>query len=546
MSDSRSATVSVWKHPPSAATIARHIAAGELSAVEVLEPHLARIEEVDGQLNAVVIRRFEAARAEARTIDERRRRGQPLGPLAGVPITVKECFQLAGTQATLGVRRRSEPSARTDGPLVARLRAAGAIVVGKTNVPQLMLLYETDNPLYGRTSNPWDLDRAAGGSSGGEAAIIAAGGVPLGLASDLGGSIRQPAHVCGIQGLKPTGGRLTRVGMARTFEGFDAFPVQPGPMARHVEDLALAMRVLLPVELGGLAGKNADDDYDGRSKPELVDADVVPVPWRDPANVAIGDLRVAYWTEDGYFPASPALRRAVVEAAAALRAQGAIVEPLEPPDVGEAMRLYFGLAGADGGRGFREMLGSSRVDWRVRRLVRWARFPRWMRPLACATLRAFGEHRTARLVSQAGGLSTGAYWGMMAERQRYVRQFLNRLRLARFDAILTPPYALPAVPHGFALTVLPAGSYSLLPNLLDMPAGVVAATRVRQFEESDRPASRDRCDSSAMRAEQGSVGLPVGVQVIGLPWREDLVLALMSALETHFRAQPDYPEQPAI
>ena len=129
-------------------------------------------------------------------------------------------------------------------PLVARLRSAGAIVVGKTNVPQLMLLYETDNPVYGRTNNPWDAHRGCGGSSGGEAAIIAAGGVPLGLATDLGGSIRQPAHVCGIHGLKPSGGRLTCVGSASAFVGFDAMPIQPGPMARHVEDLALAMRVL--------------------------------------------------------------------------------------------------------------------------------------------------------------------------------------------------------------------------------------------------------------------------------------------------------------
>ena len=166
---------------------------------------------------------------------------------------------------------------------------------------------------------------------------------------------------------------------------------------------------------------------------------------------------------------------------------------------------------------------------------------RW--PAPCC---AFGEHRTARLVSQAGGLRAGAYWRMVAERQHYARQFLNRLRLGGFDAILTPPYALPVVPHGFALTVLPAGGYSVLPNLLDMPAGVVAATRVRQYEESDRPASRDRCDRAAMRAEQGNAGLPVGVQVIGLPWREDVVLATISALESHFRTQPDYPAQPPV
>jgi fatty acid amide hydrolase len=489
----------------------------------VLEPHLARIEDVDRKLNAVVVRRFEAARAEARAIDDCRRRGEPLGPLAGVPITVKECFQLRGTPATLGVCR-PQPDASSDAPLVARLRSAGAIVVGKTNVPQLMLLYETDNPVFGRTNNPWNLDRGVGGSSGGEAAIIAAGGVPLGLATDLGGSIRQPAHVCGIHGFKPSGGRLSCAGMAGAFRGANVLRFQPGPMARHVEDLALAMRVLVQAD----------------------DIDVAPVPWRDPADVALGSLRVAYWTDDKYFPAAPAARRAVLEAAAALRANGVTVESIEPPDVGEAMRLYFGLCGADGGAGFRELLGSSPVDWRIARMLRWARLPRWLRPAVCSLLKSRGEGRTAELVRSAGALSARAYWRLTFERQRYVRQFLDRLRQGGFDALLTPPYAMAAVPHGLSLLLIPAASYSLLPNLLDLPAGVVAATRVREGEESDRPTSRDRCDRAAIRAERSSAGLPIGVQVVGLPWGEDVVLALMATLETEFRAQPGYPLQPEI
>jgi fatty acid amide hydrolase len=530
----------VRQHPPSAATIARHIEAGELSAVEVLGPHLARIEDVDRRLNAVVVRRFDAARAEAQAIDDCRRRGQPLGPLAGVPITVKECFQLAGTPTTLGVGRRAgsqvaAPVAKTDGPLVARLRSAGAIVVGKTNVPQLMLLYETDNPVFGRTNNPWDLDRGAGGSSGGEAAIIAAGGVPLGLGTDMGGSIRQPAHVCGIHGLRPTGGRLTRIGSASAFEGFDAIHVQPGPMARHVEDLILAMRVLTGADVGP-----------GRAKPTPIADDVPPIAWRDPAEVQLDSLRIGYWTDDGYFPACPAARRAVIEAAAALRAQGATAEPFNPPDAGEAMRFYFGLCGADGGAGFREWLGSSAVDWRVRRMLRWARLPRWLRPAVCGLAELAGDRRTADLARWCGALSARAFWRLTAEKERYAREFLDRLRLGRFDALLTPPCALPAMPHGSSLVLLPAAGYSLLPNVVDLPAGVVAATRVRSDEESDRPASRDRCDRAAIRAERSSAGLPVGVQVIGLPWREDVVLALMAALESHFRAQPDYPLQPPI
>ena len=276
------------------------------------------------------------------------------------------------------------------------------------------------------------------------------------------------------------------------------------------------------------------------------DCDAAPVEWRDPSDVSLGDLRVAYWTDDGYFPAAPAARRAVVEAAAALRAHGGTVEPIDPPDAGEAMRLYFGLSGADGGAGFRELLASSRVDWRVRRMLRWARLPRWLRPAVCRALQYLGERRTAELVRGCGPLSAQAYWRLIAEKQRYVHKFMDRMRRGRFSAILTPPYAMAAVPHGLSLILIPAVSYSLLPNLLDMPAGVVAATRVRDDEESDRPASRDRCDQAAIRSERSSEGLPIGVQVIGLPWREDIVLAIMAALETQFRTQPDYPLQPTI
>jgi fatty acid amide hydrolase len=321
-------------------------------------------------------------------------------------------------------------------------------------------------------------------------------------------------------------------------------------MARHVEDLALAMRVLTGADSGSADSRSADAtdgfEFSSRGKSGWIDTDVPPVAWRDPADVEVGSLRVAYWTEDGYFPAAPAARRAVVEAAAAVRSHGATVEPFDPPDVGEAMRLYFGLTGADGGRGIRELLGSSRVDWRLRRLLRWARLPRSLRPMVCSLLELIGEGRTAQLVRAAGAISARTYWRLVAERQRYLRQFLNRMRLGRFDAILTPPYATAAVPHGSSLVMLPAASYALLPNLLDLPAGVVAATRVREHEESDRPARRDRCDRAAIAAERSSVGLPMGVQVIGLPWREDLVLALMAALESHFRTQPGYPLQPGI
>ena len=229
-----------------ATEIAQQIKAGELSACAVLDAHIHRIEQVNPQLNAVVIPRFEQARQEAEAADAAQRRGDALGPLHGVPITIKEQLLVKDTATTFGVLNLKDHQASEDGPLVKRLRVAGAIILGKTNTAQLLMYIESDNPVYGRTHNPWNLERSPGGSSGGEAAIIAAGGSPLGLGSDFGGSIREPSHFCGIQGLKPTVWRLTNLDTRPGIfaDGQTGMVPQPGPLARSVADLTLAMRIL--------------------------------------------------------------------------------------------------------------------------------------------------------------------------------------------------------------------------------------------------------------------------------------------------------------
>jgi len=184
----------------SALEIARQIAEGLLSSQEVVEAHIRRIEAVNPRLNAVVVPFFDQARAEASRADHMRRQGTLLGPLHGVPITLKEQFMVAGTPSTVGLMSHKSTLMEREGPLVKRLRQAGVIVLGKTNASQLLLSLSAscENPVYGRTNNPWDETRSPGGSSGGEAAIIAAGGSPLGLGGDNGGSIRIPAHFCGL------------------------------------------------------------------------------------------------------------------------------------------------------------------------------------------------------------------------------------------------------------------------------------------------------------------------------------------------------------
>jgi fatty acid amide hydrolase len=511
-----------------AAELAHAIADERWTALEVVEAHIARIEEVNARLNALVVPLFDEARRAARAADESQRRGRWLGPLHGVPVTIKESFHVAGTPSTIGLTSRRNEIIASDGVLVRQLRQAGAIILGKTNVPQLMIWHETTNPVYGRTNNPWDLNRSPGGSTGGEAALIAAGASPLGLGSDLGGSIRLPAHFCGIHGLKPSSRRVAKGGQAKNLLGLEAIQCQAGPLARRVEDLELMLNVLCDAPPGSL---------DAEATPGL------PLP---SADVDLAGLRIGMWTDDGYFPASPAIRRAVEEAAAILRARGAEVEAFQPPDVGEAIDLYFSLISSDRGGSLKRLLQGSEVDPNVRRLLSLAKIPNSLRGIVTAALRTFGQPWAARLIAGARYGSADDFWRLSHARQLYEQRFTAAMAAEGLDALISPPHALPAMRHGDAVDLMSAAAPAFVMNLVGVPAGVVAATRVEAGEETDRPASRDLVVKKALRAESGSTGLPVGVQVAACHWREDIVLAIMHALEAEFSARPGYPAgQPA-
>jgi fatty acid amide hydrolase len=512
----------------SATEITRLVASGALSVREVVDAHIRRIEAVNPRLNAVVVPLFESARAEAAALDSARARGAATGPLCGVPLTVKEAFEVAGTPSTMGLTERAAHCASADGILVARLRQAGAVLLGKTNVPLLMKGNETSNPLYGRSNNPWNLERTPGGSSGGEAAILAAGGSALGLGSDYGGSLRLPAHACGVHALKPTSGRLTMRGYARFRFGQEAILPQPGPMARSVKDLIMAMRIL------GAPGQEATDES------------IPPVALGDPAAVDLKRLRVGFYTDNGILTPAPALRRAVLEAASALQQHGVEVEPWQPPDTAEAWEIQLRLICADGMASYRKAMGRSQWNPALRRSLRAAALPGFVRDAIRVSLQLAGQHHYAERLRRRGGISVEEFFQLVEQRSNYRRRFLSSLDTGQFDALLCPPDALPAGLHGKSFLVGDAQSYAGLYNLLGLPAGVVTATRVRPEEESDRPATRDVARRTAREVEKRSAGLPVGIQVVARHWREDIVLALMAALEDHFRRQPDYPVCPPI
>jgi fatty acid amide hydrolase len=520
--------------PPSctrlgAGELAAAIARGALSATEAVEAHIARIEQVNGALNAVVVRRYAEARAEAQAADARRARGEPLGPLHGVPVTIKECLDLAGTPSTFGLPSRARIQATADDVYVARMRAAGAIVLGKTNVAQLLFYYESDNPVYGRTNNPWNPARTPGGSSGGEAAIIAAGGSPLGLGTDIGGSSRVPAAFCGIAGFKPTAGRTPDAGRYSVPFGQRAIVSQVGVLARQVGDLALGLRLI----------SGADDPA----------ADPAP-PLGDPATVDLTRLRVACYTDDGTFPPSPAVVRAVDEAAALLEAAGARVTRWTPPAVDQAVALFLGLLFADGMAGQAALVGRDRRDPRIASLLGIARRSRPTLALLAALLPRVGQPSLAGALPHFGYRDTTHYWALVEAQLAYQARFRAALddpaTGGPFDLVLSPACALPALPHGASDALRNAGGYSVLANVLGYPAGVVPITRVRPAETGARPATGDRVLAAARATDADSASLPVGVQILARPWREHQALAALAALAARAAGRADYPAAPPL
>src|SRR5213082_211977 len=258
-----------------AVQMAEQIRHRKISPVELVEAHLRKIKKLNPVLNDFVQVDAEGAFRQAREAEVAVRRGAKLGALHGVPVSIKISIEVAGFRCEAGTKLRQGYVARGDAPLVSRLRKAGAIIVGVTNTPELLMAWETDNLLYGRTNNPWDLTRTPGGSSGGEAAAIASGMSAGGVGSDGGGSIRVPAHFSGICGLKPTPGRVPISGHWPESAGPFALLGVVGPMARTVADLELIFRVIAGFDSG--------------------DAMATPIPLRDVSADELNNLTVGYF-----------------------------------------------------------------------------------------------------------------------------------------------------------------------------------------------------------------------------------------------------------
>jgi Asp-tRNA(Asn)/Glu-tRNA(Gln) amidotransferase A subunit family amidase len=298
--------------------MAELIRARKISPVELIEAHLRRIETLQPKINAFVRILPDEALATAKAAESAVMRGEELGPLHGVPVTVKDSFDIAGLPTWCGSRLRLDHIAKKDATAVSRLRGAGAVILGKTNTPEFLNNYETDNYLVGRTNNPWDLTRTAGGSSGGESAAIAAYCSAGGIGSDGGGSIRIPAHFCGIAGLKPTPGRCSAVGHFPQIAHPGGMLGVGGPMARSAEDVRRLFTVL--------AGHDIEDPFSA------------PVPLRAPS---LDGLRVGFWQQMFDTPTEPETMDTLNHAVAALQEIGIPVDEFQPAGLERAPDLWW-------------------------------------------------------------------------------------------------------------------------------------------------------------------------------------------------------------
>ncbi|MGH9565801.1 MAG: amidase [Candidatus Angelobacter sp.] len=462
-----------------AVVLAQKIREHLLSPVEVLEAHLARIERLNPILNAFIQVDSEGARRAARTAEEMIVRGEKVGPLHGVPISIKSAVDVDGMRCEAGTKLRAGVLAERDAPLVERLRSAGAIILGTTNTPELLMAWETDNLLYGRTNNPWDVSRTAGGSSGGEAAAIASGCSAGGVGSDGGGSIRVPAHFTGICGLKPTPGRIPATGHFPGSVGPFALTGVVGPMARTAADLKVFFEVM-----------QGPDDGDPSAAP-------VPVRW--PSEQELKNIHIAYFEDDGRTPVTAETRVAIREAAKLLRDAGFQVEPFRPEGLEEARRLWWKFFGITGGMLLGPMTAGQEeiLSPILREFLGWV---------------AEGPAHTAQSLLD-----------MWIERDQVRIKIFEQMR--QFPILLCPVAAIPAFHHGErswrieekTVKYLDAWSYTEWFNLLGMPAAVVPMGHSPE-------------------------GLPIGVQIAGKPWQEELVLCVAEALEEQRGAWQAPPE----
>jgi Asp-tRNA(Asn)/Glu-tRNA(Gln) amidotransferase A subunit family amidase len=479
-----------------AAEIAKAVSSREVRAGEIIDAYLRRLEDGNAYINAVVTPTPDVAVADAQLIDRTLTRdaGESL-PLSGVPFTAKDVLAVGGVRTTAGSLLFAEHVPTRDAPAVARLRRAGAVLVGKSNCPEFAMDMHTSNRVFGATRNPRALSRTSGGSSGGDSAAVASGFAAFGLGTDYGGSIRWPAHCTGLAAIRPTAGLVSAAGMLPSTSGYPGLAPNSmsmrgqlhtmAPIARSVRDLFPILRVLAGFDVA-----------DGRT---------APIALSDPATADLRSLRCAWIDSEGNIPVRADVRGVVATAAAALTAAGAHVEQIAPAGLSDAFPIYGALRRADG-------------------LAEIAELSRGQEQLLTAN--------TRKWLSEAQSVTVADFQRIAGRRDALRARLLEFMQ--QWPLWLMPVASIPAFRPGESAT-------GPLPKSFDVDGvdvqrydalACTGAITVLGF-----PAAVVTCGTS-------KDGLPVGVQVVGRPFADHEVLAVAAALEDRFGLWRRSPQPP--
>ncbi|EIN06088.1 amidase [Punctularia strigosozonata HHB-11173 SS5] len=528
--------------------IVRNIELGRWTAAAVVDAYVARAAVAHAQTNCITEVLFSQAKEEAAALDREFAETKRLrGPLHGVPVTFKDQFDISGWDSSVGFTTWAEQPATANADIVAQVRAAGGIALAKTNVPQTMLAFECANPLWGTTTHPRDPAFTCGGSSGGEAALLAQDGAAIGWGTDIGGSLRIPAAYCGIYSLKPSSRRVSLRGARDPVSGFEGVRTVAGPMARSVEEIELACRAVF----------GFDDPC----------ADVVPLPYRDV--VLPPKLKVGFWTDgnvlrserewvfrvlktisrtDGFAKASPACKRAVLEAVDALRRDGHECVEIAVPGGSEAMQLFMGLTSADGYRTVKSHLGPDKMESSLTLTLIGPTIWGWARQLIVWMLRyVIGDEHYAQFVENGQTKRMDEYYRWNVRRDAYARRFYDEVwNKHGLDGIVSPVQALPVLAHGQCKKLSGLAHATVLYNIVDCPVGVLPVTRVDPKRDALTPEwTKARPGATGSALLEGMLyrdrrpaydaaklaGMPVGVQLVGRRWEEENVVEMMKVLD---------------
>jgi amidase len=472
----------------SAHQLASDILAGKLSSQEVLDAHLTQIARHNPALNAIITLDKESARKRAKEADEALAHGEIWGPLHGVPVTIKDVFETEGMRTTSSFKPLANYVPRQDATVVARLRQAGAIIMGKTNTPEMAGDEQTNSPLFGRTNNPWNLERTPGGSSGGSAAAVASGMSPLDIGSDIGGSVRNPANFCGIFSLKPSDYRVPFTGHippppGSKGRGLLRYFLTPGPLARSVEDLRLALTII--------AGSDQRE------------WEVPPVPLMPSPVRKLCKLRFA-WSDDFGIPVSAEIRTALVNLAEELSQAGCRIECRNPPEFNfaEALQVYGELKEA-----------ALTVRSSPMHLPRF-----FWRALSG---RISESNPTARGLMGGAGATLQSYAKALSQRD----VFIARLEqfLGDWDAWLCPVAAVPAYPHLQSRNPIEQLRARVFVDGQKIPYILATSMFTGLFNLTGNPVV-------VLPLSRTQEGLPIGIQVVGRRWDDVNLLGVAQVL----------------